>query len=176
MAMRQEIPWKPSEETVRLVLLRNKGDLIRSSGELNVRPSTLVNWIRSVPSVSNLWNEMEGVKTDPKFEAASQAQFEAEIKARLQGYRLDGIEVLHELATTDHDGVSSMAEVRLKAAVELSNIAAPTSSPVGGLLQELNLLYKEHAPRIKSLRAIEQNTAIEIQFDEPAEVSLIHHG
>ena len=150
-----------SEETVKLVLLRNKGDLIRSSSEMNVRPSTLVAWIRSVPSVSTLFSEMEALKADSSFEAATQQQFETEIRARLQTYRLDGVEVLHELATRDDEGVSAMAEVRLKAAIQLAGASQPQNSMAGNVLSELNELYRLNAPRIKSMRAIQ------IEFDDP---------
>ena len=135
--------------------------MIRSSSEMNIRPSTLVNWIRSVPSISSLFSEMEALKADAAFEAATQQQFEAEIRNRLQAYRLDGIEVLHELATRDDEGVSSMAEVRLKAAIELAGASQPQNSMVGNVLAELNELYRTNAPRIKSMRAIQ------IDFDDP---------
>ena len=148
-----------NEEIVRSVLLKNKGDLIRSAQTLTIRPSTLVRWIRSVPSVAAIWNEMEVVKADPAFDSATAAQFEAEIKARATVYRLDGLEVLHELATTDHDGVSSMAEVRLKAAIELRNASEIGVMTGGNVLAELNELYRANAPRIRSIRAVE------IEFD-----------
>ena len=156
-----------NEDIVKTVLLRNKGDLIRSSQELTVRPSTLVRWIRSVPSVGALWNEMEVVKADPAFDAATAQQFEAEIKARATVYRLDGLEVLHELAMADHEGVSAMAEVRLKAAIELRGASELGSMTGGNVLAELNELYRTHAPRIKSMRAVE------IEFDDqPASLTL----
>ena len=156
-----------NEDIVRLVLLRNKGDLIRSAGELTIRPSTLVRWIRSVPSVANLWQEMELVKADPAFDNATAQQFEAEIKARATVYRLDGLEVLHELATTGHDGVSSMAEVRLKAAIELRSSTEFGSTGGGNVLAELNELYRVNAPRIRSMRAVEI-----LYDDQPASLPL----
>ena len=155
-ANRKELP---SEETVREVLLKHKGDLMKSSSDLACRPSTLVRWIKSVPSVAALWETMETVKADPAFEKASQSQFADEIRSRAMAYRLDGLEVIHELATTDHDGNASMAEVRLKAAIQLQGVGEIGSSSTSSVLAELNALYHEHAPRIRSMRAVQ------IEFD-----------
>lgn len=145
----------PGEDTVKEVLMRHKGDLIKSAGTLCVRPSTLVAWVRSVPSLAALWGEMEAVKADPAFEAASQQQFADEIRARISAYRLDGLEVLHELATTDHDGMAAMAEVRLKAAIQLRGVEDVITSSSSNLMAELNALYLERAPRIRSMRAVQ---------------------
>lgn len=155
------------EVTVKMVLLRNKGDLILSAGEMCIRPSTLVNWIRSVPSVKNLWDEMEALKADTKFEAATAEQFAKEIANRAAIYRLDGLEVLHELATEDHDGVSAMAEIRLKAAIALRGATDYVPTSGNNVLAELNTLYHANAPRIKSMRAVQ------IEFaDEPASLPI----
>jgi hypothetical protein len=169
----------PSEETVRTVLLTHKGDIIKSAGDLGVRPSTLVNWVKSVPSVAALWGEMEAVKADPAFEAASQQQFADEIRSRAAAYKLDGLEVIHELAVRDDEGVAAMAEVRLKAAIELRGAGEIATGGMSNVLAELNTLYQQHAPRIKSMRA-----GLHIEFDmgeaQPVEVnaaaSLPSHG
>ena len=142
------------EATVRLVLLRNKGDLILSAGQMQIRPSTLVRWIKSVPSITALWQEMEQVKADPAFTSATQVQFEQEIRERTSLYRLDGLEVLHELATTPHES-ASMAEVRLKAAIELKGATDIGGHSQGNVLAELNTLYHANAHRIKSMRAVQ---------------------
>ena len=156
----------PGEDTIREVLLKHKGDLMKSSGDLACRPSTLVRWIKSVPSVAALWETMEAVKADPAFEKASQSQFADEIRSRAIAYRLDGLEVIHELATTDHGDNASMAEVRLKAAIQLQGVGDVGTSSTNSVLAELNALYHEHAPRIRSMRAVQ------IEFDvgpEPGE-------
>ena len=144
-----------TEDTVALVLTRNRGDLVSSSQTLNVRPSKLIEWIRSVPSVAVLWQTMDKVKRDPEFDNLSQAQFNAEIAARTAAYRLDGLEVIHELAVTDHEGVSGMADVRLKAAMALRGASDLATTNGDGVLAELNTLYYSNARRIKSMRAVQ---------------------
>lgn len=148
-----------SEDLVCDVLMTCKGDLIQSAGRLAIRPSTLVRWIKSVPSVAGLWAAMEKVKTDPSFDQASQKQFEDEIRSRVAAYRLDGLEVIHELATQDHGTNAMLADVRLKAAIQLRGTAEVSPSGAGDVLSELNALYHLHAPRIKSMRAVQ------IEFD-----------
>lgn len=152
-----------SEETVRLVLTQSGGDLIQSSRKLNVRPSQLVGWIKSVPSVAAHYLTIEQIKADPRFDDASQAQLEAEIRARAAAYRLDGLEVLHELATTPHTNASE-ADVRLKAAVHLRSAGSDMPQGGDGVLAELNSLYHKNAPRIKSMRmaVIEFDTTPEL--------------
>jgi hypothetical protein len=112
---------------------------------------------------------MESIKADPAFESATQQQFADEIRSRTAAYRLDGLEVLHELATRDDDGVASMAEVRLKAAIQLRGAEdmMPTSS--NNVLAELNALYQQNAPRIRSMRAVQ------IEFDSgPVVAETVH--
>jgi hypothetical protein len=162
----------PSEEIVRDVLLRNLGDLIQSAGTLGVRPSTLVRWVRSVPSVAALWAEMQAVKADPAFETASHQQIADEIRSRAAAYRLDGLEVIHELATTDHEGVASMAEVRLKAAIQLRGAEEMVSTSSSAVMAELNALYHERAPRIRSMRAVQIEFEVPTELD-PAPASLL---
>ena len=142
------------EETVQHVLTKTRGDLIQSSRMLQCRASTLVDWIKSVPSVGALWSEIEKYKADPAFDNATQAQFEAEIRARSAIYRLDGLEVLHELAMAPHTNASE-ADVRLKAAIQLRGLPDAGTGGGDGILAELNTLYHSAAPRIKSMRAVQ---------------------
>jgi hypothetical protein len=164
-----------NEQIVKDVLVEMRGDLIRASEKMCVRPSKLVQWIKSVPSVSALWMEMEKVKSAPEFDRVSQAQFEEEIKVRTSAYKLEGLEVIHELATTDHKEVASMAEVRLKAAIQLRGAGENVSIGGDTVLHELNALYHRAAPRIRSMRAVQ----IDFDVDEApvvSEVVPIAHG
>ena len=152
-----------SEGFVKEVLVDNRGDLIASARKLGCRPSTLVDWIKSVPSIASTWQEMEKVKADPAFNQATQEQFARTIAERTAMYRLEGLEVLHELATADHDGVASMAEVRLKAAIQLRGSDDHMPVAGDGVLAELNAMYHQSARRIKSMRVAQ------IEFEESGE-------
>jgi hypothetical protein len=153
----------PSEDAVRDVLIANKGDLIISATRLGCRPSMLVSWIRAVPSLTAVWNEMEKVKADPDFDSASQSVFDAEIRRRTAAYKLDGIEVIHQIATTEHGESAAMADVRLKAAVQLRDAGGDITQGGSNVLIELNELYRKSAPRIRSMRAVQ------IEFEAPDE-------
>ena len=156
-----------TEKLVRDTLIKTKGDLIQTAEKIGIWPSKLVTWIKSVPSVAAVWGEIEKVKQDPSFENATQAQFAAEIRSRATLYRLDGLDVLHELATTDHAGEAAMADVRFKAALALRGEADSMPAAGGDIMAELNELYRKSAPRIKALRAVE------IEFDaEPASLKI----
>jgi len=152
-----------SEEIVRMVLTQAQGDLIQSSRRLNVRPSQLAGWIKSVPSVAAHYLTIEQIKADPRFDDATQTQIEAEIRSRASMYRLDGLEVIHEIAMSPHTNASEM-DVRLKAAVQLRGAGSDMPQGGDGVLMELNALYHKNAPRIKSMRmaVIEFDTSPEL--------------
>lgn len=152
-----------NETRVKEALIESRGDMIQASQALDIRPSKLGMFIRSVPSVAALWMEMEAVKATPEYETASQQWFENAIRARLAAYRFEGLEVIHELATTPHGENAAMADVRLKAAIQLRGASDGTASDAGGVLAELNQIYHANAPRIKSMRV----TQAQIEF-EPA--------
>ena len=147
--------FEVSEDTVTQALIDARGDLVVASGLLAVPPSKLVQYIRAVPSIAATWQELEAVKSTPEFDGASQRWFESEMRNRLAAYRFEGLEVIHELATMPHGESSSMAEVRLKAAVHLRGAADGMSSDAGNVLAELNAIYQANAPRMKSIRAVQ---------------------
>lgn len=144
-----------SEQLLSQTLVENRGDLMLTAGKLGMRPSKLVDAIKSVPSVAATWQAMERIKADPEFHRITQEQFQQAIAERSALYRLDGLEVIHELAMTDHEGVSGLAEVRLKAAIALRGTQDTQQGSDQVILQELNSLYHQSARRIKSLRAVQ---------------------
>lgn len=151
-----------SEEVVTAALTRHRGDLILASESIGLRPSKLVQYIKSVPSVGVVYQTIEQVKSSGEFDAQTQASFEKEIRLRASAYRLDGLEVIHEIATTQHTSAAE-GDVRLRAAIQLRGTADVAVSTGGDLLAELNAAYQSAAPRIKRLRAVE------IEFEQPAE-------
>ena len=155
-------PTAPSEECVRDMLIECRGDLIVTANRLGYRPSWLVDWIRAVPKLTVVYNEIEKVKADPDFDQAAQAHFEDEIRRRTAAFKLDGLNVIHELAVTPHGESAAMADVRLKAAIQLRDAGGESTQGGANVLAELNELYRRSAPRIRSMRAVQ----IEFDTDE----------
>jgi hypothetical protein len=153
----------PSEDAIRDVLIECRGDLVISAERIGCRPSTLVDWVRAVPKLTVVYNEIEKVKADADFDRATQAHFEDEIRRRTAAFKLDGLNVIHELAVSDHGESAAMADVRLKAAIQLRDAGGDSIQRGSNVLVELNELYRISAPRIKSMRAIQ------IEFESPDE-------
>ena len=143
-----------NELSVSQALKDNKGDLILTHQVLGVSFGRLHMFIRCIPSLRRLVKEIERMKQDDEYDKLSVEQFRNEIEARTVVYQLDGLNTIHELATTPHGDNASLADVRLKAAVQLRG--PQTQTGVGGLgdiLAELNQQYLSTAQRVKGLRA-----------------------
>ena len=74
----------------------------------------------------------------------------------LEGYRIEALDVIHEMAMMTYDS-AAMAEVKLKAAIALRGApeAKVGTQDNGAVLAELNAIYQEAAPRIRTVRAVQ---------------------
>lgn len=151
-----------SEDTIATVLTANKGDLIMTAEDLGMVPSKLVRYIRAVPKLAATYAAIDEAMKGDDLDAKSAAAISRAIQERTAAYRLDGLEVVHELAMAPHRNAAE-AEVRLKAAIELRGKADSGAVAGNAVLAELNDLYQKSAPRIKTLRAVQ------IEFELPSD-------
>jgi hypothetical protein len=143
-----------TEDRVAEALTEHKGDLIQTHLALGVSLGMLNNFVRNIPRLRRLFAEMDKLRRefDPdEYEHLSADRFREEIDARTAAYQLEGLEVIHELATTPHDS-AMMADVRLKAAKELRGSASAQSGSLVALMNDLNEAYHRTAGRVKELR------------------------
>jgi hypothetical protein len=145
-----------SEQTVKDALSTSRGDLFLAACYLDVRPGELDGYIRASESIQGFVAAIDSVKRDNAYDKLSKDQFEDQLDLLTKSYRIDALEIIHDLATMDFDS-AAMAEVKLKAAVQLKG-STVEKADVGEhalVLAELNQLYQQSAPRIKSIRAVQ---------------------
>lgn len=152
------------EDTIATLLTTNKGDLILTAEDLGMVPSKLVRFIRAVPRLAATYAAIDEAMHSDGQESKSAAAISRAIQERTAAYKLDGLAVIHELATTAHRNAAE-AEVRLKAAIELKGKADSGAVAGNAVLAELNDLYQRSAPRIKTLRAVQ------IEFELPSDAA-----
>lgn len=146
-----------SEPTIRDALTRAKGDLFIASSYLGVTGRELDSYIRASEDLQGFVAAIATVKQDPAYNKMSSEQFSDELERLTRGFKLEALEVIHELATMPFGESAAMAEVKLKAAVQLRGSAAdaPKDATHSTIMAELNQLYQQSAPRIKSVRAVQ---------------------
>lgn len=151
-----------SEQIIRDSLTVAKGDLFLASSYLGVTGRELDGYIRASEDLQGFVAAIAKVKRDPLYDKMSADQFTDELDRMTRGMRVEALDVIHELATMPFGESAAMAEVKLKAAVQLRGAAdAPITGGQTAVLQELNLLYQQAAPRIKSVRAVQ------IEYEPP---------
>ena len=152
-----------SEDTIRDALQRTRGDLFAASGYLQVSPRELDRYIRASDTLQGFCASIAAVKQNAEYDRMSADQFRKELENVTRANRLEAENIIRELAHMSFDS-AAMAEVKLKAAVQLRGAHAdtPVNSDQALVLAELNKIYQESAPRIKSVRA-----AIEVEYHSP---------
>lgn len=142
-----------SEQTIRDALTTARGDLFLAASYLNVTARELDQFIRSSSEIQGFVAAIAVVKKDSDYERMSADQFSDQLENLTRAYRVEAIDVIHDLAMMPFDS-AAMAEVKLKAAVQLrgTHNDSPVNSDQALILAELNNLYQQSAPRIKSIR------------------------
>lgn len=145
-----------TEEKVVECLMTARGDLFIAASYLGVTGREIDSYIRASDHLKAFVVAIGTVKSDPEYDRMSAEQFEGELERLTKGYKMEALDVIHELATMQFE-TAAMAEVKLKAAVALRG--APEVK-VGmndshAVMDELNRLYVESAPRIRSVRAVQ---------------------
>jgi hypothetical protein len=157
-----------TEDMVLKALIGAKGDLIQTGLALGLGLGKLHSFIRNVPRVRLLYTEMEKLRRgmpEDEFDQLSADRFRDEIDARTACYQLEGLEVIHELATTPHES-AMMAEVRLKAAMQLRGASTGQGGSLVALMNDLNAAYQASAGTVKGLRA---SATLHLTVEAPAE-------
>lgn len=155
-----------SEVSVRKALTVTKGDIFLTAAYLDCSVREVEWFIRRSDELLAYAVSIEKVKKNPDFDRMTNDQFADELDRRNREYRLEATNIIHEVATLPiHDGdgkireemTAAMVEVKLKAAIQLRG--GQNESRSGGdqmaVLAELNQLYQQSAPRIKSIRAVQ---------------------
>lgn len=142
-----------SEATIKAALNEARGDLFLASCALDCTAQELDKYIRRSPALQAFASTVEQVKSDPAYDRMSAEQFEAQVTVLSRAYKLDGLNVIHELATMAYGDSAALAKVKLDAARALrggGEHVGDTSAEA--TLLELNQLYQQNAPRIKEIR------------------------
>lgn len=143
-----------SEHSIKEALTEAKGDLFLAACALDCTAQELDKYIRRSSVLQSFAAAVEQVRRDVNYDRMSAEQFENRCADLTRAYRLDGIQVLHELAVTPHGDSAALAKVRLEAAQALRGgpHSGSGNSEVEATLAELNQLYLQNAPRIKEIR------------------------
>ena len=146
-------PGLINEANVRSALTEAKGDLYVAACLLEISAWKLDRLIRADAALQAFAGAVETVKANPEYDRMSQAQFASELHRLTAQFAVEGLLVIHEIASSPARTAAEKA-VRLEAAIALRN-GTPNSqggSEVDLLLRELNQAYQAHAPRIKEIR------------------------
>ena len=142
-----------SEQTIKDALVSAKGDLFVAASYLSVSPRELDSYIRSSEDIQTFASSVAMVKRNVDYDRMSVEQFREQLEQVTLAYRVEAVEVIHQLATMGFDS-AAMAEVKLKAAIQLAgkHNDTPQNTEQATVLAELNNLYQQNAPRVKSIR------------------------
>ena len=143
-------------EAISQALMDARGDLFVAASIIGVTGRELDAYIRSSEELQVFAHAIGQVKSNGDYKRLSDEQFSDELERLTKGYRLEALDVIHDMATMSFDS-AAMAEVKLKAAIALRG--APEvkqgSNDTSAVLAELNDLYAQSAPRIRTVRAVQ---------------------
>ena len=142
-----------TEDAIRETLIKTRGDLFLTASYLDVTPRELDSYLRTSDTLRAFAEIVTEVKTSTEYDRLSAEQFRQQLETRTRTYQVEGLDVIHQLATMPFES-AAMAEVKLKAAIQLRGVAGANSGDTtqAMVLAELNQLYQQAAPRIKSIR------------------------
>ncbi len=142
-----------TEQTIRDALTFARGDLFLAASYLAVTTRELDSYLRSSEELQGFVAAIATVKKDPSYDRMSVEQFEDQLDHLTRAYRIEALDIIHDMATMGFD-TAAMADVKLKAAIQLRGMAAekPKTNDQNAVLMELNQAYQQAAPRIKSIR------------------------
>lgn len=143
-----------SEDSITTALIKTRGDLFLTASMLGCSVRELDGYIRTSEPMMAFFKAVLDVKHDPEYQKATTEQFEDRIEYMTRHFQMEGLQIVHELATTLPSQNASLAETKLKAATYLASLPVSRKQEQGqqSVLAELNDLYRNAAPRIKSVR------------------------
>jgi hypothetical protein len=145
-----------SEETIKDALTTARGDIFLSACYLGVSVRELHTFLRASESLQAFVGAIDRVKHDSEYDKLTKEQFEDQLDILTKSLHIEALDIIHGMAVMNFDS-AAMAEVKLKAAIQLKStkIDARPEGENALVLQELNKLYRESAPRIRSIRAVQ---------------------
>lgn len=147
-----------TEQSCSDALMTAKGDLFVAAAYLKVKPRELDSYIRASEDLQAFVAAIGCVKASAEYSKLSTEQFADQMEIKTRSYRLEALDVIHEIATLEDNGPeplsAAMMEVKLKAAIQLRGSApeAPVNNGQSQIMTELNQLYQQASTRIKSIR------------------------
>lgn len=149
-----------SEEKLAEALTAARGDIFIAACSLACTPRELDRYIKASPAAQVVVMAVSKAKEDTGYARYSQEQFDQRVAELQNAYRLDGLEAIHDIASIPMDeakGNAMMLSVKLQAAVALRGApqAQTMASDTESLLAQLSQEYREKAPRIRRIRAVE---------------------
>jgi hypothetical protein len=150
-------------DTISQALMAARGDLFVAASIIGVTGRELDSYIRASEELQVFAHAIGQVKGNADYKRLSDEQFSDELERLTRSYSLEALDVIHELATeglVHGDGTPMSAaekEVKLKAAIALRGTpdVKKTDNDQSAVLAELNVLYAQSAPRIKTVRAVQ---------------------
>lgn len=144
-------------ELVKETLIRFKGQLVPTADFLDMRYGKLSRLIDAAPVLRMTLIELDKNKPkegeDQLAQDISRNQITNSINARIHSYRMDALNVIHEISTMEL--TPATADVKLKASVELCKIIPDSGGQTSSsLLDELALAYAQAAPRLRGTKAL----------------------
>lgn len=143
-----------SQDTIANALSTARGDLFVAACYLGVTARELDGYIRADEALQFHVAAIAKVKADPEYDKISNEQFSKKLEHLTRAYRIEALDILHEMATMPMPESAAMADVKLKAAVQLRGVQKEEhrGEDHSQVLVELNQLYAQAAPRIRSIR------------------------
>ena len=151
--MAKKLPVKANEQ-ITDALTRHRGDLFLAAKEVGMTPLQLDCEIRKSEELQAFITNIITIKVDDAYEQLSERQFEQMLQQMQRAYKVEAMQKIYELATMDHGESAALADVKLKAAIQIrdSGGSSVSRSENSAIFEELNKLYHQSAPRIKSIR------------------------
>jgi hypothetical protein len=145
-----------STEGIMTALETARGDIFLSACYLRVTARELDSYIRSSEMLQAYVGMIDKVKTDANYDKLSNEQFASQLEQMSKAYKVEALDIIHDMARMPFDS-AAMAEVKLKAAIQLRGVDTVThqNTDQATVLAELNQIYQANAPRIKSVRAVQ---------------------
>lgn len=152
--MFKKLPVIDQKNKIMDAMTEHRGDLFLAAQQLEMTPLQLDKQIRKSEELQAFVTNIITIKVDDAYEQMSEQQFAKKLEQMQRAYKIQAVETIHELATMDHGASAAMAEVKLKAAIQIrdSGGSSVSHNENSAVFEELNKLYHQSAPRIKSIR------------------------
>lgn len=142
-----------SEGSIKDALSSTRGDIFQTACLHGCTFREIDSFIRKSPELARHVACIEKAKSEEGYDAMSDKQFADTIAYLSRQYHLEGLNIIHEIATMAATNAAEL-EVKLRAATQLRGNDSHRGSGSGleGILEELAVDYAAAAPRISQIR------------------------